>query len=123
MNPKLKPYFWRIDIGGIYWKNKFQREISSGIKRLKEQIKPFPSGVKESLLINAIFHTQVKTLLSQKNIEKISRRYEKELKLHEKKIQQLSEDNRATIDHDEYMRRNATQRKSSNKWLEEDEMT
>ena len=122
MDKKLKPYFWRIDIGGKYWKNKFQREISVGVKRLKERIKPFPIGIQESLLIQAICHTEVKTLLFQRNVEKVQRRYLKELQFHKEKKKQLSQDQTVTIDHNEYMKRNATQRNSSNKLLEEDEM-
>lgn len=121
MDKKLKPYFWRMDIGGNYWKGKFQREISVGIKRLKSQIQPFAYGPQENLLIKAICYTEVKTLLNQKNIEKIKRRYAKELKIHEEKRKQLSTDQTTTIDHEEYMKRNATQRSSSNKLLEEDE--
>ncbi len=121
MNKKLKPYFWRVDVGGSYWKGKFQREISAGIKRLKQEIKPFPSGTQESLLVKAICHTEVKTLLNQKNVEKVRRRYAAELKYHTLKIEELSKDTTETIDHDEYMRQNAKQRSVPNKLLAEDE--
>ena len=121
MDSKLKPYFWRVSSGNKYWKNKFQREISVGIKRLKQQIKPFPTGNQESLLIQAIQHTDIKTLLGQKNVDKVCRRYIKELELSQVKKEQLSADNATVIDHEEYMRRNVTQSSSRNKLLEEDE--
>ena len=122
MNRKLSPYFWRVDVGGAYWKGKFQREISTGVKRLKQEIKPFPSGTQESLLIKAICYTQIKTLLNQKNVERVRRRYAKELQIHAEITQELSKDTVETIDHDEYMRRNAKQRSVPNKLLAEDEM-
>ena len=121
MDSKLKPYFWRVSSGNKYWKNKFQREISVGIKRLKQQIKPFPVGNQEGLLIRAIQHTDIKTLLGQKNVDRVCRRYAKELELSQVKKEQLSTDNITTIDQKEYMRRNAAQSGSSNKLLEEDE--
>lgn len=121
MDPKLKPYFWRVSNGNKYWKNKFQREISIGIKKLKQQIKPFPVGNQEDLLIRAISLADIKTLLRQKNVDKVCRRYIKELELSRMQKEQLSTDNITTIDQEEYMRRNATQSNSRNKLLEEDE--
>ena len=121
MNSRLQPYFWRSISGNKYWKNKFQREISIGIKRLKQQIEPFPVGNQESLLIRAIQYTDIKTLLGQKNVDRVCRRYIKELELSKSKKEQLSTDNATVIDHEEYMRRNATQSSSRNKLLEEDE--
>ncbi len=121
MDSKLKPYFWRVSGSNKYWKNKFQREMSIGIKRLKQQIDPFPVGNKEGLLIQAIRHTDIKTLLGQKNVDRVCRRYIKELELSKSKKEQLSTDNATVIDHEEYMKRNATQSSSRNKLLEEDE--
>ena len=121
MDSKLKPYFWRVSSGDKYWKNKFQREISVGVKRLKQHIDPFPVGNQESLLIRAIQHTDIKTLLGQKNVDRVCRRYIKELELSKSKKEQLSTDNATVIDHEEYMKRNATQSSSRNKLLEEDE--
>ena len=121
MDTKLRPYFWRANSSNKYWKNKFQREISIGIKRLKQQINPFQTGNQESLLIQAIRYTDIKTLLGQKNIDKVCRRYTKELELSRVKKEQLSTDNITTIDQKEYMQRNATQSNSRNKLLEEDE--
>ena len=121
MDSKLKPYFWRVNGSNKYWKNKFQREMSIGIKNLKKQIKPFPVGNQEGLLIRATEHADIKTLLSQKNVDKVCRRYAKELELSRVQKEQLSTDNIMTIDQEEYMRRNATQNSSRNKLLEEDE--
>ncbi len=121
MDSKLKPYFWRVSNGNKYWKNKFQREISVGIKRLKQHIIPFPTGNQERLLIQAIRYTDIKTLLDQKNVDRVCRRYIKELELNQVKKEQLSTDNATVIDHEEYMRRNAAQSSSRDKLLEEDE--
>ena len=123
MNPKLQPHFWRINVGGEYWSKKFGREISVGYKRLQKAIGDIENKDEQLVLIATIKHTKIKTLLSQKNIQKIVKRFPIERKNQKYKIQKIQEETIIiTVDKEEYMRQNTKPTiPTRNKLLDEDE--
>ena len=124
MNPKLQPHFWRIGVGGEYWSKKFGREISVGYTRLQKTIDDIENKDEQLALIAAIKYTKIKTLLSQKNINKIEKRFPIEKRNQKYKIQKMQEETiTITISKEEYMRQNARPTvPTHNKLLNEDEI-
>lgn len=79
MYPKLGPRFWSKS---EYWKKKYSREISIGIKRLKETFEKwdFEDKIVKIVLVRSIKNTNIQSLLITKSREKLLRRFVREHK-------------------------------------------
>jgi hypothetical protein len=74
MDNKLSPRFWS---GSDYWKKKYAREISVGVKRLKQDLASldFEENIVKAAVVKAIEKTRIKSLLVEKTRNKFVRRF------------------------------------------------